>query len=278
MRTYTKACRHGTFLLLHGDMISEFVNLYGEWCEAEVSLYALLLTPQSHVLEVGANIGTHTVPLARICHQGQVLCLEPQRIVFQVLNANLALNNLLNVHTRQQAAGRASSTLNLPCGDYSAAWNYGAFSIASGYSSETPYTGSVRHESVEQTALDSLPEMHAWHRLDLLKIDAEGAEAEVLAGAAVSIAKYQPAIFIENNSAATGDALISALQRMHYACYWFCSSRYRKSNFNQAFWAIPGHDVNMLCLPKGRALPTGATLVPATRFAELSEGGVPIYK
>ena len=30
MRTYIKSARHGKFMLMHGDMISEFVNLYGE--------------------------------------------------------------------------------------------------------------------------------------------------------------------------------------------------------------------------------------------------------
>ncbi|TFG83046.1 MAG: FkbM family methyltransferase, partial [Chromatiales bacterium] len=49
--------------------------------------------------DIGANIGTHTLALARLVgQQGLVFAFEPQRIVFQTLCANMALNSLDNVH------------------------------------------------------------------------------------------------------------------------------------------------------------------------------------
>jgi hypothetical protein len=39
MKTFVKECRWGKFLLLRGDMISVFTDLYGEWSEMEVRLF-----------------------------------------------------------------------------------------------------------------------------------------------------------------------------------------------------------------------------------------------
>ena len=50
-------------------------------------------------LDVGANIGCHTVPFAKLVGEsGRVVAFEPQRLVFQNLCANLALNALTNVY------------------------------------------------------------------------------------------------------------------------------------------------------------------------------------
>ena len=61
MQTFLKDCRWGRFILLRGDMISTYADVYGEWCELEVSLYRRLVTPDSVVIEVGANLGLHSV-------------------------------------------------------------------------------------------------------------------------------------------------------------------------------------------------------------------------
>jgi hypothetical protein len=64
MKTFLKDCRWGRFLLLRGDMISIFADLYGEWSELELRLFRTFLTPDSNVVEVGANLGLHSVPLS----------------------------------------------------------------------------------------------------------------------------------------------------------------------------------------------------------------------
>ncbi len=59
--------------LLRGDMVSEYADLYGEWQELEVCLFRDILRADSNVIEVGAHIGMHSVPLSRIASQGQVV-------------------------------------------------------------------------------------------------------------------------------------------------------------------------------------------------------------
>ena len=59
---------------------------------------AALIEPGDVVVDVGADIGALTVPLARaVGPAGRVLAFEPQPTVFQNLCANLALNDLLHV-------------------------------------------------------------------------------------------------------------------------------------------------------------------------------------
>lgn len=275
MRTYLKDCRWGRFVLLHGDMISEYVNLYGEWCEGEVNLFRLLLSPQANVVEVGANIGMHSVPLSQLCSEGRIYCYEPQRVLFQMLCANAALNQRINVHARQCAASDVSGWGELEVGDYETAWNYGAYSVEKGFSAEAAYTGRIEREPLRLVALDEDVFLQGLTELALLKIDAEGFELKVLTGARRLIEHLRPCLFIENNARESFSALVDEVRCLGYDCYWYCSSRYRPENFNRSFWKIPGTDVNMLCMPDGRKPPLD--LQPVEDFEQLSGGKIRIY-
>ena len=91
------ACRHGTMLFNAGDIyIGASLAAYGEFSEGEVALFRQLLRPGMTALDVGANIGAFTLPMARLVGAtGRVIAWEPQRIVVQTLCANLALNAIL---------------------------------------------------------------------------------------------------------------------------------------------------------------------------------------
>ena len=125
MQTFLKDCRWGRFLLLRGDMISTYADVYGEWSELEVSLYRRLLKTDSVVVEVGANLGLHTVPLAKIASSGRVICFEPQRLIFNILCGNLALNNLVNVDAHRRVVGERAEIVTIESTDYDTPWNYG---------------------------------------------------------------------------------------------------------------------------------------------------------
>jgi len=273
MKTFLKECRWGTFLLLRGDMISQYVDLYGEWCEREVDLYAQLLSDGDNVIEVGANIGLHAVPLAKLVGSGRLLCFEPQRLIHQVLAANCALNKLINVHTIHSAVGDRCDQIEIPAGDLEESWNYGSFSIDSGYSTEGQYQGRQWSERVELTTLDAHPDVRALKSLRLLKIDVEGLELAVLQGAAETIAKHRPVLFVENNDENSGDALIAAVKDLDYQPYWYCSERFSADNFNRVQWQVPGGDFNMVCFPSEGDDDPG-TLSPAQAFADLKDGRV----
>ena len=78
--------------------IGKSLEVYGEWSHGEVNLLSKLLRPDDNVIEIGSNIGAHTLFIARdICSSGIVYAFEPRRLLFQMLCANVALNGLTNV-------------------------------------------------------------------------------------------------------------------------------------------------------------------------------------
>ena len=99
--TILKECKHGFFLFNKNDnFIGRSLDIYGEWCEGELATLFQVLKPGHLVIDVGANIGTHTIPFAnKVTQTGLVLAFEPQRQVFGYLAANVSLNNLLHVVT-----------------------------------------------------------------------------------------------------------------------------------------------------------------------------------
>jgi FkbM family methyltransferase len=253
-------------------MISIFSDLYGEWSELEVRLFQKYLTPQSNVVEVGSNLGLHSVPLAKIANRGRLISFEPQRIIFQVLCANIAINDLTNVFTYNAAVSDTERAITIQSSDYEVPWNYGAFSIEKGMSAERPFPGAVSSESVATIKLDTFRPVTELPSIDLLKIDAEQHEIAVLNGAAGLIARHRPVIFVENNNAQYGDELIHCIQNIGYVPYWFCSARYQPDNFNRVGINIPGADANMVCFPNERG--PVAELTPAERFSDLKHGKV----
>jgi FkbM family methyltransferase len=273
MKTFIKQCKWGNFLLLRGDMISQYTDIYGEWSELEVSLFKETLDINDNVIEIGANLGLHTIPLSRFVSQGKVICFEPQRIIYQILCANCAINNRINVYAYNLAVGDTPGQVEIPCTTYDKPWNYGSYSIKDGYSTEGVFGDEVWTEPVEVIKLDEHPDVASLKSLKLLKIDAEGMEIAVLGSAKETIAKFRPHIFVENNKPKTGDNLIMSLHSLDYDCYWFCSERATQQNYNKIRWKLPGADYNMICFPREKKIDSGL-LVKVSAFADLKSGRV----
>ena len=143
--------------------------------ELEVELLSRLIKPGSLVVEAGANIGSLTVALSRMVGPGgAVIAFEPQRQIFHLLCANLALNSILNVFAYQKAIGAARGSLFVPQLHPAAPHNFGGLSLGN----------AAAGEPVEVTALDDM----RFPRLGLIKADVEGMEEQVLAGATKTIA------------------------------------------------------------------------------------------
>jgi hypothetical protein len=72
--------RHGSlFVLATDNSVGRALVNYGEWTFGEIELVRKFLRPGDYVLDIGANIGTHAIPLAKaVGHEGQVIAFEPQ--------------------------------------------------------------------------------------------------------------------------------------------------------------------------------------------------------
>jgi FkbM family methyltransferase len=239
--TKLKQCRNGPMLFLRADKyIGAALDLYGEYCRGESDVFAQILSPGQIVAEAGANIGAHTIQLAQLVGPaGQVLAFEPQRVIFQLLCANIALNEVFQVHASHAAAGATAGTLSVPAVDYAASdSNFGAVSLCH----------AAAGEIVPVIALDTL----ALPSLRLLKIDVEGMEAQVLAGARQQIARHRPVLYVENDRQDNSAALIALIESMGYDLWWHLARLFNPDNHNGIAENIFGNvtSINMLCVPK----------------------------
>ena len=158
------ATRHGTMIAPPQDAyVGRSLELYGEYCRAETDALLRLIQSGNSVVEVGSNIGAHTIALARACAPGPLYAFEPQQRLFQTLCANLVLNGVRNVVAYPDALGAADGAALLPILDYSAKNNFAAVALQAAPQQSGPYSAQVR-------ALDSFG-LKTCH---LLKIDVEG--------------------------------------------------------------------------------------------------------
>jgi len=233
-------CRHGLMLYHTADQyIGQGLKKYGEFSEGEVALFQQVLRPGDVVVEAGANFGAHTVSMAKMVgEQGCVIAFEPQRLVFQAMTANVALNSLLNVLTMHAGLGAKPGAIKVPVLNPAKGHNFGGFNI--GNHSEG--------EEVPVRTVDSLK----LARCRLIKVDVEGMECEVLEGARDTIARLKPALYVENDRSEHSQRLIALIQSFGYRLWWHLPRMYNPDNFRGDKENIFGNivSVNMLCLPQ----------------------------
>jgi FkbM family methyltransferase len=149
------------------------------------------------VVDVGANVGTHALAFARVAGpQGTVHAFEPQRIIFNMLCGSVALNSITNLYCYNMAVGDRQESIEIPQFDYTQPLNFG--SIEFGPTQCEVLSQPRRHDPnrVEFVPLTTLDHF-AFKRVDLMKIDAEGMELQVLDGAAETIRRCQPVLYVE---------------------------------------------------------------------------------
>ncbi|HEY1719871.1 MAG TPA: FkbM family methyltransferase [Magnetospirillaceae bacterium] len=245
--------RHGSFIVQDNDhYVGRSLTLYGEYSEGEWALLRQLVKPGDTVVEAGANIGAHTVPLAKAVEvEGRVYAFEPQRLIHQMLAGNLALNAIENTHTFAIALGDRAGQVRIPLIHYGADENYGGV--------------SVQNDGGEAVAMGTIDTLRL-DRLDLLKIDVEGAEFLVLRGAEATIKRTWPPLYLENDRRDQSPALLAYLIGLGYEIWWHVPPLFNSGNHfgnaDNVFGEI--RSVNILCLHKTRASkpPEGVGLFP----------------
>jgi FkbM family methyltransferase len=161
--------------------------IFGDDIEPELAALEKILNRNDVLIDVGANSGVYTLKGARIVgSDGIVLSLEPNPDLLTVLKRNTARNRLNNVRLRGLAA--AEECREFPFFEINNKPN--SFSLISGGEGTTSF-------SVLAVDLDSLARWEGIRRVDVIKIDAEGAEDRVLAGASNIIREHQPVIIAE---------------------------------------------------------------------------------
>jgi len=240
-----KMCRTGPMLYNKYDIyMGGSLQKYGEFSIFEQEVFSQIVGPGSLVVEVGANIGAHTVLLAGLAGpDGEVHAFEPQRIVFQALCANLALNQCTNVFARQSAVGEHAGTISVPPLDPAVRFNFGGVSLQ----------GVTFGEIVPLITLDSL-DLPA---CQFLKVDVEGMEVEVLKGSTQLIETHRPIMYLENDRLEHSEELLTMVARFDYRAYWHFPRVFNSNNYFGDAANIFGDvaSINILCIPNESKLP-----------------------
>lgn len=169
--------------------IGRFIYYRGIFEEQILRAIEEVLKPGMTFIDVGANIGLHSVVASKLVGEtGAVLAFEPQAQARQQLERNIALNGLHNLTLSECALGRAPATAKL----------YRINEQNDGQSTLVPENQASPFESVNVVTLDSALSGVDVSRGCVMKIDVEGGELDVLAGATGLLARARPkAIFVE---------------------------------------------------------------------------------
>lgn len=243
--------RFGRMFTLQGDtVIGRSLRIYGEFAGDEVDSILALARPGDHVLDLGANIGFHTLALARtIGPEGQVTAVEPQRYCFQLLCANVTLNQLPQVHCLRAAVGDAPGACVVPLYAPTARHNAGATEV-----SLEDRPGST--DKVPLITVDSL----GLQRCDLIKIDTEGFEDSVVRGATATIAAFRPVLYVEVHDREKLQRLAGLLKPQGYSLTLHHTRFFRPANPNGepgTIFAANAGGSALIAIPPGRGLPQG---------------------
>lgn len=190
--------RHGLMMVRQSpDMISRILAQTGEYEWQVVALCAALAAghDKGYIVDIGANMGTVTVPLAKQFPGYRVRSYEPQRSVFYQLAGNVALNDLDNVELRNQGLGSSRGTVYIDMPKYKTDGNIGAWSMDKEVREKSPEgRGGGQTEPV---FIETLNDTHFDEPIRLIKIDVEGMELEVLRGGCNLLAhhEYPPIVY-----------------------------------------------------------------------------------
>ncbi|CAE7869299.1 unnamed protein product [Symbiodinium microadriaticum] len=178
------------------------------------------------VIDVGANVGGFTVPLAeRVGPDGEVHAFEPFRKVFQHLNANVALNGLSNVYTYNVALGTKEEEVAAFVPDLTSFNFPSAIRVLDQFGPDkAAKEANLRYEPRQETlTVRPLDNFKFERRISLIKIDVEFMEWHVVRGARQTIKKNQPLIWVENEAYFDDPANLTFVNTMYSDLGYVCS-------------------------------------------------------
>lgn len=191
------------------NMVTPYVlQEQGQWFEKEIHFVHEFLKPGMQALDIGANYGVYTLPMAKILGpEGALWAFEPTSTTAAYLSDSLADNGFDNVELIQAAlsnrAGMAKLNLN-PNSELN----------------EITDSPASDFEEVTLRTLDECMEEFAWKQIDFVKLDAEGEEENILQGGRGFLRELSPLIMFELKHGNTFNvSLIECFASLNYDTY-----------------------------------------------------------
>jgi FkbM family methyltransferase len=206
---------YGIFSGFSNDYLFQCAIRSGSNEQHFVDIAKLLVGPNDVCLDVGANIGTHSLILSSIAHTGSVISFEPQSVVYSILQNNIILNKRNNISTYRFAISNENyQTIRMEPFSFSgASINNGGIRV--------DHDGYGGGDLALTRKLDSFD----FQQVDFIKFDIQGSEVAAIKGSTELISRCRPFIFLEieekhlNALGASTKELIEEIIGLNYILY-----------------------------------------------------------
>tara|TARA_B100001248_G_scaffold118555_1_gene88632 strand:- start:6933 stop:7763 length:831 start_codon:yes stop_codon:yes gene_type:complete len=219
--------KHGIFSFYDNDRyVGKSLSEYGEWSESEVELIKGLVHNNDVIIEIGSNIGTHTVPLAKhLSNGGQIYAFEPQSQNRKLLEQNIKDNGIENVIISKIAISSKKGEAYMNTFATNKLSNYGDARIF-----RDKFDNS---ECVQVNTLDEFFYNNSVRKnsVRLIKFDVQGQELNVIIGSEKLINEYKPILYLENDNIENSKKLIDKIKSLGYIMFWHLPALFNPNNF-----------------------------------------------
>jgi FkbM family methyltransferase len=199
---------------------------YGTWEPEVVAAITKNVSPGMTALDIGAHAGFYAILLSKLVGpDGQVVAFEPLPANFRFLQENVALNGIHNIRIQREAVGKSSGELDFEIPDAR------EFVVAGPLADEDP-RGSM---TVPVVSLDDFV-FNNGLRVDVIKIDAEGAEGDILLGGRRTLETFHPALLVElhgTDKQPSRHPVATSMQELGYKVHMLTEPGYTAHTFAQ---------------------------------------------
>jgi FkbM family methyltransferase len=223
--------------------IGYHLRFFGSYERQLRAVMRRVLRPGSVALDVGANVGWHTLLMSRLVgSEGCVVAVEANPSVRRMLDMHLSMNGAGNVRVVPFALAAKAQTLDFVGPDFD---NPGA---GDGHVASEEERSSGQTIKVQARTADEVAEEQELKRLDFVKIDVEGFEWPVLQGARECLARFRPAVVFEFDANYVGRGGGSPADlRAYFSDLDYDLASIGRSRLSETNWPNCG---NMLATPR----------------------------
>jgi FkbM family methyltransferase len=170
--------------VIENDEISRMLSTKERYESHIFEICEALLVPTDNVIDVGANIGIHTIAFAGLVNLGTVTSFEPSGIMFNFLQKNILDNGIKNAFAYKYAIEDKIGFSTISIEDFSkSATNTGNQRITDDFSGENVMSFPLDYFEFEN--------------VKLLKIDIQGCELRAINGMQLLLSKNRPFVIFE---------------------------------------------------------------------------------
>lgn len=228
---------------------------YGYYCRDIILLMDRFVKPGMVVIDVGANLGEVSLAAARrVGISGHVYAFEPMDSQFACLIDNININEIKQITPEKKGLSDQGGVASI-------------YSVSGVFKDGTKHVGlgtlypsserSIPSGEIELTTLDEYCSVKGVERIDLVKIDVEGAELAVLQGGVGALQRFKPYLIVEIQPGTTHSAgyrpedIVNLLKTLGYSFYIIG----RKAKLREMKDGDLNSFHNVLCVPLGKILP-----------------------